>query len=102
MYGWAACSSVAVSVGQCVGKGWNRGIHVWLALGAQRTLGSVVVEDPRDSWPCSVWVFASCVIRLEEQGAGRFGWSVGAGNRLGILRFGWRSQDVEETGDRDG
>lgn len=72
---------------------------MWLALGAQHSLGSVVVEDSRYSWPCSVWVFASCVIRLEEQGAGRFGWSVGVGNRLGILRFSWRSQDVEETGD---
>lgn len=32
MCGWAAYSSVVVSVGQCVGKGWNRGIRVWLRI----------------------------------------------------------------------
>lgn len=53
--------------------------------GNQCGFGSFMVENSTLSGSCRVWVFASCVIRLEEQGAGRFGWSVWVGDQLVIL-----------------
>lgn len=57
-------------------------VSVWLGmelryqcteLGDQCDLGSLVIEDSRYSWTCSVGEFAHCVMRIEYQGTARFG-----------------------------
>jgi len=53
--------------------------------GNQCGFGSFMVENSTYSGSCSVWVFASCVIRLEEQGAGRSEWSLWVGDQLVTL-----------------
>lgn len=70
MCGWATYSSVVVSAGQYVAMDGTE------ALRGQCDLGLLVAEDSKYSWTCRAGVFASHVIRLEDQGAARCGWSV--------------------------
>lgn len=75
MCGWATYSSVVVSGGQYVAMNGTE-VSVHLALGGQCDLGLLVVEDSKYGWTCRAWIFASHVIRLEDQGEARCGWSV--------------------------
>lgn len=82
---------MVVSVGQCVTMdgvdSTQNSISVWLSLvgRVQCDLGLLVLGDSRCVWICSVWVFASRVIRSEGQGAARFGWSVCAWGSVGYV-----------------